>query len=386
MRLASIARLILFDKRGTGLSDRVPYDQLPSLEQRMDDVRAVMDAAGSDKAILLGVSEGGPMCSLFAATYPQKTLALVMIGSYARRLRAADYPWGPTEEQHNHFLDDIAKHWGGPVGIEARAPSKAKDREFSNWWATYLRMGASPGAALALTRMNALFDVRPVLKAIQVPTLVIHRTGDRCLQVEEGRYLSEQIPGAKFVELPGNDHLPFVGDQEEMLEAIGEFLTGLNPNHMVDRILATVLHVEVAPPKNSLLEPERLGLAQSHFSKEIELFRGHKIQSTPHSVSANFDGPARAIRAAIAIRNSAARLGVDLVLGLHTGECEIYQDKVSGPAVEMAKKVTSFGVENEVVVSNTVKDLVAGSGILFAEMRSVRLGDGLNECRLFQVK
>lgn len=386
LRLASFARLILFDKRGTGLSDRVPYDQLPSLEQRMDDVRAVMDAAGSEKAILLGVSEGGPMCSLFAATYPQKTLALVMIGSYARRLRATDYPWGPTEEQHRVFLDEIAKNWGGPVGIEARAPSKANDREFSNWWATYLRMGASPGAALALTKMNALFDVRPILKAIQVPTLVLHRTGDRCLQVDEGRYLAEQIPGAKFVELPGNDHLPFIGNQDEMSDAIAEFLTGLEPHQMAHRVLATVLHAEVSPSQNTTSDPQRLNLSQSHFAREMELFRGQTILTTQQSISASFDGPARAIRAAIAIRNSAARLGVELLIGLHTGECDIYQGRVSGPAVAMAKKVADFGLRNEVVASSTVKDLVAGSGIHFTDYRVVRLDDDLAECALFQVK
>ncbi|MDX1925416.1 MAG: alpha/beta fold hydrolase [Pirellulaceae bacterium] len=245
MRLASFARLIIFDKRGTGLSDRVPHDQLPTLEQRMDDVRAVMDAAGSEHAVLCGVSEGGPMCSLFAATYPQKTLALVVIGSYARRLRAADYPWGPSEEQHAMFLDEIGRNWGGPVGIETRAPSCANDTAFCEWWATYLRMGASPGAVLALTKMNAQIDIRHILKSIQVPTLVLHRTGDRCLRVEEGRFLAEQIPGAKFVELEGNDHLPFVGNQDDFLDPIAEFLTGLKPNQRVHRILTTVLCAQV---------------------------------------------------------------------------------------------------------------------------------------------
>lgn len=388
MRLASIARLIIFDKRGTGLSDRVPYDQLPSLEQRMDDVRAVMDAAGSESAILLGVSEGGPMCSLFAATYPQKTLALVMIGSYARRLRAPDYPWGPSEEQHQQFLDDITRNWGGPVGIEVRAPSKVNDAEFAKWWATYLRMGASPGAALALTKMNSQFDVRPILKAIQVPTLVLHRTGDRCLVVEEGRYLAEQIPGAKFVEFPGSDHLPFVGNQNEMLDAIAEFLTGLKPHEKAHRILATVMHAQVLPTsrKSHLNESQLVGLSQAHFMREVELFRGSTIHSAPNCVSASFDGPARAIRAALAIRDSATRLGVDLQVGLHTGECEIYQNRISGTAVEIAEKVASFGTKNEVIVSSTVKDLVAGSGIQFVEKLVARLADGLQECYLFQVK
>ena len=209
LRLASFARLILFDKRGTGLSDRVPINELPTLEQRMDDVRAVMDAVGSERAALCGVSEGGPMCSLFAATYPEKTLALVMIGTYAKRIRDADYPWAPTTEHRQQFFDEMREQWGGPVGLEERAPSVADDPQFREWWATYLRMGASPGAALALTQMNAEIDVRQVLPSIRVPTLVIHRSEDQCLKVEEGRYVAERIPGAKYVELPGRDHLPF---------------------------------------------------------------------------------------------------------------------------------------------------------------------------------
>ena len=227
LRLASFSRLILFDKRGTGLSDRVPINQLPTLEQRMDDVRAVMDAVGSERAALCGVSEGGPMCSLFAATYPEKTLALVMIGTYAKRIRDAEYPWGPTTEQREQFFEVMRKQWGGPVGIDERAPSVANDPQFRDWWATYLRMGASPGAAVALTQMNAEIDVRNVLPSIRVPSLVIHRTDDQCLKVEEGRFVAERIPGAKFVELPGNDHLPFVGDQDAILDEMEEFLTGV---------------------------------------------------------------------------------------------------------------------------------------------------------------
>ena len=387
-RLASFARLIIFDKRGTGLSDRVPHDQLPTLEQRLDDVRAVMDAVGSERAILLGVSEGGPMCSLFAATYPQKTIALVMIGSYARRLRAPDYPWGPTEEQHQSFLNDISKNWGGPVGIAARAPSQANNKEFTNWWATYLRMGASPGAALALTKMNAQFDVRPILKAIQVPTLVLHRTGDRCLQVEEGRYLAEQIPGAKFVELPGNDHLPFVGNQDELLDPIAEFLTGLKPHQKAHRILATVLCAQViaSPLKGSFGESQLMGLSQAHFVREIDLFRGRTLHSAPNRIVASFDGPARAIRAAIAVRDSSVRLGVDVQIGVHTGECEVDDQSIRGPAVDLAKAVAGHGTKNEIVVSSTVKDLVAGSGIQFGNKAIVRLTDELPECALFEVK
>src|SRR4029453_1497911 len=195
---------ILFDKRGTGLSDRVPIHELPTLEQRMDDVRAVMDAVGSERAALCGVSEGGPMCSLFAATYPEKTLALVMIGTYAKRIRDDDYPWAPTTEQRQHFFEEMRAQWGGPVGLGERAPSVANDPAFREWWATYLRMGASPGAALALTQMNAEIDVREVLASIRVPPLILHRTDDKLLTIDEGRFVASRIPGATLVELAGD--------------------------------------------------------------------------------------------------------------------------------------------------------------------------------------
>ena len=243
LRLASHARLILFDKRGTGRSDPVPISQLPTMEQRLDDVRAVMEAAGSERAVLMGVSEGGPLCSLFAATYPARTEALVMIGSYARRLRDEDYPWGATPEERDQFCQTIIDEWGGPVGIEERAPSRANDPAFREWWASYLRMGASPGAAVALTRMNAAIDIRDVLPSIRVPTLVLHRTGDRCLKVEEGRFLASRIPGAEFIELPGDDHLPFVGDQDAILGAVEQFLARPPARTVDNRLLASVLTV-----------------------------------------------------------------------------------------------------------------------------------------------
>jgi serine/threonine protein kinase/DNA-binding winged helix-turn-helix (wHTH) protein len=385
-RLASFARVILFDKRGTGLSDRVPLDQLPTLEQRMDDVRAVMEAVGCERAVLCGVSEGGPMCSLFAATYPEKTLALVMIGSYARRLKGEGYPWGPTEAEREHFFEEIRQHWGGPVGLEERAPSVANDPAFRDWWAAYLRRGASPGAALALTKMNTEIDIRHVLPTVRVPTLVIHRTGDSCLRVEEGRYLAENIPGAKFVELPGVDHLPFVGDQDAIIDSIEEFLTGMRHAEEVDRALATVL-VARAP---GLLTDARwrgqLDRHQSFVKKEVELFKGRVVDVTPESFLATFDGPARAIRAACAIADSARRLGIKLQTGLHTGECDVMNDRVGGVAVEVASHVAAQSSGGEVVVSSTVKDLVAGAGIRFAERGARLLGGGLGEWRLFAVE
>jgi len=390
-RLASFSRLILFDKRGTGLSDRVPIHQLPTLEQRMDDVRAVMDAVGSERAALCGVSEGGPMCSLFAATYPEKTSALVMIGTYAKRVRDEEYPWGPTIEEREHFFEVMRDQWGGPVGIDERAPSLANDPQFRDWWATYLRMGASPGAAVALTQMNAEIDVRSVLASIRVPSLVIHRREDQCLKVEEGRYVAERIPGAKFVELPGNDHLPFVGDQDAILDRVEEFLTGVRHSLERDTVLATVLftHIIGAEEHARRLGQERwddlLRRLHSHFKKEIEWFRGREIDMLGDRPMAIFDGPARAIRCASAITEYASRLGIEMRSGLHTGECEIVDGTVAGVAAEIGACVANEAKAGEVLVSRTVKDLVAGSGIEF-EDRGIRVLSGCGEWRVFAVQ
>ena len=251
-RLSSFSRLILFDKRGTGLPDRVPLHQLPTLEQRMEDLRAVMQAAGSERAVLFGVSEGGPMATLFAATYPDKTLGLIMFGSYARRLRDHDYPWCPTKEEHDHSIEEMGQQWGGPFGIEARAPTLAADPEFRSWWATYLRMGASPASAVALTRMNADIDVRPILPSVRVPTLILHRQDDRCLLLAEGKYLADRIPNAQFVMLSGADHLPFVGDQESVLHPIETFLNSITPTPQKELALVTLLCVHSNHPVSAL--------------------------------------------------------------------------------------------------------------------------------------
>lgn len=390
-RLASFSRLILFDKRGTGLSDRVPINQLPTLEQRMDDVRAVMDAVGSDRAALCGVSEGGPMCSLFAATYPEKTLALVMIGTYAKRIRDDEYPWGPTQEQREHFFEVMRQQWGGPVGIDERAPSVAYDPKFREWWATYLRMGASPGAAVALTQMNAEIDVRNVLASIRVPSLVIHRTDDQCLKVEEGRFVAERIPGAQFVEFPGNDHLPFVGDQDAILDEMEEFLTGVRHSLEPDTVLATVLLTRIigAEEHARRLGQERwddlMRRLHSHITKEIEWFRGREMDMVGDRLLAIFDGPARAIRCAAAITEYASRLGVEMRSGLHTGEVEIVDGKVSGVAAQVGVCVANEAKPGEVLVSRTVKDLVAGSGINFDD-RGFRMLEGCGDWRLFAVQ
>jgi pimeloyl-ACP methyl ester carboxylesterase/DNA-binding winged helix-turn-helix (wHTH) protein len=383
LRLASFSRLILFDKRGTGLSDRVPINQLPTLEQRMDDVRAVMDAVGSERAALCGVSEGGPMCSLFAATYPEKTLALVMIGTYAKRIRDAEYPWGPTAEQREQFFEVMRQQWGGPVGIEERAPSVAHDPQFRDWWATYLRMGTSPGAAVALTKMNAEIDVRNVLPSIRVPSLVIHRSEDQCLKVEEGRFVAERIPGAKFVELPGDDHLPFVGDQDAILDEVEEFLTGVRHHIEPDTVLATVLVARMVGIKESTSDWWRR--LHAHITKEIEWFRGREVDMIDDRLLAIFDGPARAIRCATAITEYTLRLGVETRTGLHTGECEIVDGKVAGAAAQMGVCVALEAAVGEVLVSSTVKDLVAGSGIRFDD-RGVHALPGCGDWRLFAVQ
>ncbi len=391
-RLASFSRLILFDKRGTGLSDRVPNNELPTLEQRMDDVRAVLEAVGSERAALIGVSEGGPMCSLFAATYPEKTIALVMIGTYAKRIADADYPWAPSAEERQKFYELMQREWGGPVGIDERAPSVADDPHFREWWATYLRMGASPGAALALTKMNADIDVRHVLPSIRVPTLVIHREGDLCLKVEEGRYVAEHIPGSKYVELPGVDHLPFVGDQDALLDEVEEFLTGVRHAPEYDRVLATVLFTQIVDSAAQAAQVgerrwrDLLERHQAHVRRELELFKGREIEMVGDGLLATFDGPARAIRCACAISDSAARLGLRVRAGLHTGECDVMEDKVGGIAVEIGAAVAARASIGEVLVSNTVKDLVAGSGIRFEERGTHTLEDIPGEWRLFAVE
>jgi len=384
MRLASFSRLILFDKRGTGLSDRVPLNELPTLEQRMTDVQAVMDAVGSERAALLGVSEGGPMCSLFAATYPERTVALAMIGTYAKRIKTPDYPWAPTVEEREVFLEEMRKSWGGPVGIEERAPSVAKDIQFREWWAMYLRMGASPAAALALTRMNAEIDVRHVLPSIRVPTLVIHRTDDACLPVEGGRYVASQIPGARYVELAGNDHLPFVGNQNEILDEIEEFLTGTRHETQIDRVLMTVLFVVFDDSAQHGQETAELG--RTHTRHELALFKGKEVEMTSSHLLATFDGPARAIRCARAITDAAARLGLQVRAGLHTGECEVDRERIIGVTVSLGEAMARLAPFGEVLVSHTVKDLVAGSGIEFEPRGAQTFDDLPGEWQLFAVK
>ncbi|HEX3255497.1 MAG TPA: adenylate/guanylate cyclase domain-containing protein [Gaiellaceae bacterium] len=390
-RLASFSRLILFDKRGTGMSDRVPESELPTLEQRMDDVRVVMDAVGSEEAALLGLSEGGPMCLLFAATYPERTRALIMLGSYARRTWAVDHPWAPNEADQEVFIEEVGRDWGGPVGLAARAPSQVDNEVFSRWWSTYLRMSASPGAAKTLTRMNAKIDVRGVLPLVRVPTLILHRTDDRAMSVEGSRYMAERIDGARYVELPGEDHLPFLGDQDEILDEIEEFLTGVRRGPEPDRVLATVLFTDIvgSTEKAAAVGDRRWReVLEAHHAavrRELERFRGREIDTAGDGFLATFDGPARAIRCAIAIRDAVESVGLAVRAGLHTGECEMRGDGVSGIAVHMGARVAALAEPGEVLVSSTVKDLVAGSGIEFEDRGVHELKGVPGEWRLFAV-
>jgi pimeloyl-ACP methyl ester carboxylesterase len=370
-RLASHSRLILFDKRGTGLSDRVADSDLPSLEQRIDDVRAVMEAAGSERAVLFGVSEGGPMSALFAATHVERTLGLIMFGTYARRLWAPDYPWAPTEEARQAFYAEIRNGWGGPVGIEDRAPSRAGDPAFREWWARYLRHGASPAAAFALTRMNAEIDVRQVLPVVKVPTLVLHRADDRCLRAAEGRYVAERIPGARFVELPGDDHLPFVGDQERLLAEIEGFLEFVRRPSQVETMLATIVVCAGDGQGDAGL------LLAASVRSALDPFRGRLAGSDEGEIVALFDGPARGVRAARTLADLHAAAGWPVRVGVHTGECEAFQAAPAGPTLDIARGIAALARSGEVLVSRTTRDLVAGSGLLFEErgLHPLRPGD-----------
>jgi pimeloyl-ACP methyl ester carboxylesterase/DNA-binding CsgD family transcriptional regulator len=388
-RLASFSRLILFDKRGTGLSDREAG--LPTLEERTDDVRAVMDAVGSERAALLGVSEGGTMCALFAATHPERTTALIIIGGYARRLWAPDYPWAPAREERLRFVEHVESGWGGDTRLSVRAPSLVHDARFREWWKTYLRMSASPGAAAALTLMNMEIDVREVLPAIRVPTLVLHRAGDQTVLVGNGRYLAERIPGARYVELPGDDHLPFVGDQEAILREVEVFLTGSLPAPESDQILATLMFtgiVGAAATAVRLGDQAWVELVAAHdalIREHLIRFRGREVKKTIGGFLAAFDGPARAVRCACAIVEDAHRLGITVRAGLHAGECETVGDDLGGVALQIAERVFDRAGSGEVLVSSTVRDLVAGSGIEFAEMEARLLTGPATGWRLHRV-
>jgi pimeloyl-ACP methyl ester carboxylesterase len=365
--LASFSRLIIFDKRGTGLSDRSIAP--PTMEDRMDDVRAVLDAVGSERAALFGYSEGGPMCALFAATYPERTSALILYGAYAKRLWSPDYPWAPTLDEREAWYASLIAEWGGPVDLSFLAPSLAADERFCQWWAMFLRHSASPGTAVALGRMNAEIDARHILPLVRVPTLIVHRTGDCDVPVECGRHLAANIQGAKYVELPGVDHLVFAGDYGALLDEIGEFLTGMKVARVVDRVLATVMVTDIQGSTrlaSELGDQNWSALLQLHRTKvrdELTRFRGVERNETGDGFVATFDGSARAIRCACAIVNELRSIGIDVRIGLHAGEVEVIGDDIGGIAVHVAARITETTRSNEILISGTVKDLIAGSGI-----------------------
>jgi class 3 adenylate cyclase len=395
-RLGSFSRLIRFDKRGTGMSDRV--SGTTTLETRMDDVRAVMDAVGSTRAALLGVSEGGPMCSLFAATYPDKTLALVLYGSYSRSLWAPDYPWGVPEDQFG-WSDEEMRSWGSPEQSKQLADELAPSatEESRQALATLIRQSVSPGAAEALSRMNRQIDVRSVLSSIRVPTLVINRTGDAPRIIGGSRYMAQEIPGARHVEVPGVDHSISAGDSESILDEIERFLKEAWEERAwesdePDRQLATVLFTDIVGSTAKAAElgdarwRELLGAHHTIIRRQLNRYRGRELDTAGDGFFASFDGPARAIRCACAITEAIKELGIEVRAGLHTGECELHESKVGGIAVHIGARVAKEAPPSEVLVSSTVKDLVAGSGIEFRDRGAVELKGVPGEWRLFAVE
>jgi pimeloyl-ACP methyl ester carboxylesterase len=394
-RLASFSRLILFDKRGTGLSDRsVGY---PDLETRMDDVRAVMDAVGSRRAAVLGVSEGGPMTILFAATYPERTAAAVLFGTTATFLRKDDYPWAPTREEYLRFIEERERFWGTEPYtsrmLEGFAPDAEYGEDVKGWWAKYIRSCASPTSAGAASRANLQIDARHLLPSVRVPTLLLasEKSGD----VKDARYMAERIPGAELVELPGASHAWFANPEPIAREA-ERFLTDIWEGGEwelveTDRVLATVLFTDIVGSTRKAAElgdaawRELLGRHHALIRRQLVRFQGKELDTAGDGFFASFDGPARAIRCARAIAEGVNELGIDIRAGLHTGECEIIDGKVGGIAVHIGARVASEAQPGEVLVSSTVKDLVAGSGIEFRERGVADLKGIPGEWRLYAV-
>lgn len=389
--LGSFSRVIMFDKRGTGLSDT--DGRPPSLEQRMEDLCAVMDAVGCERAALLGNSEGGSMAMLFAATHPRRTSALVLAGAFAKRIWSADYPWAPTPQERQRFFDIIEKDWGGSVDVSVICPSRAGDPAFAAWYSANMRFGASPGAALMLAHTNTEIDVRGILPSIRVPTLVLHRRGDKDAKFAEGEYIAAHIPNAKFVALDGEDHLIWSQNPEVALDEIEEFLTGTRHSHEIDRVLATILFTDIVDSTGhaAALGDQRWRdlLARHHalVRGEIARYRGREINTAGDGFFATFDGPARAIRCALEIERSvSSTLGLKLRAGVHTGECVAEGNNLTGIGVHIGARVGALAGADEVLVSSAVKDLVAGSGLTFTD-HGVHVLKGVpGEWRIFAVK
>lgn len=386
-RLASFSRLILLDRRGTGLSD--PVDRLPTMEERMDDICAVMDAAGSHRAFLFGISESGPMCAMLAATDPKRAAGLILCNTFARSVRTDDYPWALALEQWNEGLTQIESQWGTGISAVLFAPSRANDEEFRRSWGRFERRAVSPGAMHKIIRMAMDTDVRHILPSIRVPTLVLHRRDDDVVRVGGGRYMAEHIPNAKLVEVAGIDHFPWVGDTDAILDEVEQFVTGARRGAELDRILATVLFTDIVDSTEraaALGDRRWRGLLQNHHRlvrTELERYRGREIDTAGDGFLATFDGPARGIRCAHAIVARARQLGIDVRAGLHTGECELAGKHVRGIAVHIGARVAAAARAGEVLVSSTVKDLVAGSGIQFTDRGAHVLKGVPGEWRLF---
>jgi class 3 adenylate cyclase len=387
-RLASFSRLILFDKRGTGMSDPVAADSLPTLEERMADVGAVMDAVGSERSAIFGASEGGNMSMLFAATYPRRTIALATFGCTARRIWAPEYPWAPTWEQRLEAFADVERNWISGMGWENLAPSldPAGLAEISR----YYRRCATPGAALALIKMNTGVDVRDVLPSVQCPAVVMHRTDDRDANVAEGRYIAARIPRARFVEFPGADHSWWTQDRDAIIDEIEELVTGMRPDPQPDRVLATILFTDIVNSTERLREvgdrawADLLASHHAAVRRELERFRGREVDTAGDGFLATFDGPARAIRCALATRDAVRGLGLELRAGLHTGECELRGAHVAGIAVHTGARIAALSAPGEVLVSAIVRDLVSGSGIGFEDRGEHEL-KGVGTRRIYRV-
>ncbi|HEX6311887.1 MAG TPA: adenylate/guanylate cyclase domain-containing protein [Acidimicrobiia bacterium] len=373
-RFASFARVITFDKRGTGLSDRTLG--FGTAEDRMDDIRAVMDAAGSERAALVGISEGGPLAVLFAATYPERTTALVLWGTFARVLRDDDYPIGITPDVVDWLLDELKARWGTGSALRLFISRLPRDTAAADLVARYERAATTPTMAQEIIRRNVQIDVRSALPAVSAPTLVVHRRGDRVAPLECGRYLADHIAGARFAELPGDWHLNgSPGGEEDALDVVEEFLTGTRPDHEPepDRVLKTVLFTDIvgSTERAAALGDRRWRtLLDSHdaaIRRVLDRYRGTEVKTTGDGFLAAFDGPGRAVRCAQAIAADARRLDVDVRAGLHTGECEMRGDDLAGIAVHIGSRVAALAGPGEVLVTSTVRDLVSGSGIEFAD-------------------
>ena len=389
-RLASFSRLILFDKRGTGMSDPVPLDRLPTLEERMDDVRAVMDAAGSKRAAVFGFSEGGVMSALFAATYPERMIALALFATFARRIWSPNYQWAPKPDARAEELSALERNWATRMDLDQLAPSESE--AFKLRLAAYFRRSASPGAAVALLRMNTEHDIRDVLPSIRVPTLVLHREGDIDVRVEEGRWIAAQIPGAKYVELEGDSHTLWGGDTDAVVDELEEFFTGARPVRELDRVLATVLFTDIAgsTERAAGLGDRRWRELLSHHDdavrRELARFRGREVDTAGDGFLAIFDGPARAVRCAVAARDAVRPLDLEIRAGVHTGECELDGDKVRGIAVHTGARIAALAGPGEVLASSTVRDLTAGSGIEFEDRGTHELKGVPGEWRVHAVR